>query len=148
MTRAISVLVATLVLLSVGWYVGHLPVRRNADRMRTMESAFQDEILDLTERALLAEGRGYLWQARAELVLAGHEIDQRNFSSASRHAQAARDLVVRAAGVPGLRIDLERVQTAMDSAMPRLGAMDPAAGEDVRRAASELERLLERTGQA
>ena len=148
MTRAISVLVATLVLLSVGWYVGHLPVRRQADRMKTMESAFQDELLELTERALLAEGRGYLWQARAELVLAAHEIDQRNFGSASRHAQAARDLVVRAAGVPGLRLNLETTQNAMDAAMTKLGAMDPAGRESVLRAASELERLLERTGQA
>ena len=148
MIRAISALVAVLVLLGVGWTVGHRPVARCHDRMEQLEAEFQARQSDLEQRAQTAEARGYLWQARAELLLASHEVDRRNFGTAGKHAEQARELLTRAAAVPHLTLDLSPVRDMVDSAVGKIEAMDPDSGAVLMRAASELGRLLEKTGHA
>jgi hypothetical protein len=148
MTRAVSVLVATLVLLGVGWFLGHRPVNLLENQLAALEEQCAQEVVRLSERARHSEARGYLWQARARLLLAKHEIDLRNFGSASEHAMRARDLITQTSAIPGVTLDLVAVHQMVESAIGKIMAMDAASEDVIMRAANELGRLLERVGQA
>jgi len=148
MMRAISVLVGVLILLAVGWYVGHRPVSGLQAEVERVEMEAADRQAALETRAQLAEARGYLWQARADILLASYDVSKMNYGTANEHAVAARDLLTRAAGTPGLTLDVSGVREMVDSAVGKIGAMEPDAHAVLMRAAAELARLLEKTGQA
>jgi hypothetical protein len=148
MTRAISVLIGVVLLLGVGWYVGHRPSSGLSRQLATLQEDCTHRTTELEARAQTAEARGRLWQARAELVLASHDVDQRNFGTANERATRAHDLITEAAADPGITMDLKPVQDMVNSAVGKVGALDPEAADVLARAASELGRLLERTGQA
>lgn len=148
MTRAISVVVGVLVLLTVGWFFGHRPVSDLQNRMEAQETAFQVEKADLEARAAIAEARGSLWAAHAELLLASQDVEDRNFGTASDRVTRARDLITRVQGTPGLVLDLGEVRDMTESALSQVGALDPKAPASLQRAAKELSRLLEKLGQA
>ena len=155
MARAISVLLAVLVLLGVGWYLGHRPVAgyRAASAelessFRASEKSFETRARDLEARASLAEAKSRLWQARAELLIGAMEVGKRNYGLAGERASRARDLVTHALGAPGLTMDLGSLRDMLDTAIGRIGAQDPQAGDLLQRAATELGRLLEQVGQA
>ena len=57
MTRPISVVVAVLVLLTVGWFFGQRPVSDLKNQLENQDKAFQIEKADLEVRANLAEAR-------------------------------------------------------------------------------------------
>ena len=148
MTRAISVVVGVLILLVVGWFFGHRPVSDLQGRLEAQESAFQIEKSDLEGRAALAEARGSLWAAHAELLLASQDVENRNFGTASDRVTRAGDLITRAQATPGLILELGEVRDLTESALSQVGALDPKAPATLRRAAEELSRLLEKVGQA
>jgi hypothetical protein len=148
MTRAVSVLVAVVVLLGVGWFFGHRPVSDLKKQLEEQEQEFQTRTADLESRAAVAEARGFLWAAHAELLLASQDVDKRNFGTASERVSRASDLITRVAGAPGVTIDLSEVQTLTESALAKIGTLDPSAPEILKRVAEELNRLLEKVGQA
>ena len=148
MTRAISVVAGVLVLLVVGWFFGHRPVSELRTRMEAQETAFQVEKADLEARAVIAEARGSLWAAHAELLLASQDVENRNFGTAADRVTRARDLITRVQGTPGLVLDLGEVRDLTESALSQVGALDPKAPASLQRAAQELSRLLEKLGQA
>lgn len=148
MIRAVSVVVAVLILLTVGWFFGHRPVGELRSRLEVQEAEFQAELTRLQSQASLAEARGFLWAAHAELLLAAQDVAQKNFGTASDRAARARDLITRAQSTPGLTMDLGEVRELTDAALTQIGALDPAAPEVLRRAAQELNRLLDRVEQA
>jgi hypothetical protein len=148
MTRAISVLIGVVLLLGVGWYVGHRPSAGLSKQLATLQEDCERRTTELEQRAQTAEARGRLWEARAELLLASHDVEDRNFGTANERATRAHDLITEAAGDPGITLDLKPVQDMVSSAVGKVGALDPEAGGVLARAASELGRLLEKTGQA
>jgi len=148
MTRAISVVVGVLVLLLVGWFFGHRPVSDLQSRLEAQDTAFQIEKADLEVRAALAEARGALWAAHAELLLAAQDVERKNFGTASNRVTRARDLITRAQATPGLTLELGEVRDLTESALSQIGSLDPAAPAALQRAAEELSRLLEKVGQA
>jgi hypothetical protein len=148
MTRAISVVVGVLVLLTVGWFFGHRPVSQLETRLEAQETAFQIEKADLEVRAAMAEARGSLWAAHAELMLAARDAEQKNYGTASDRVTRARDLITRVQATPGFTMELGEVRDLAESALSLIGAMDPAAPGALQRAADELSRLLEKVGQA
>ena len=155
MVRAISVLLAVLVLLGVGWYLGHRPVAAMRTAAAQLESAtlqraqdFEAKARALEERVAMAEARSQLWRARAELLVAAGDVGQSNYGLAAERASRARDLVTHALAAPGFTLDLGAVRDMLDSAIGKIGAQDRDAGAVLTRAAAELGRLLEQAGQA
>jgi hypothetical protein len=148
MTRAVSVMIAVLVLLGVGWFFGQRPVSGLKRQLEEQEQAFLTENADLELRANTAEAKGLLWAAHAEILIATQDVAQKNFGTASDRVSRARDLITRAAGIPGITLDLGEVRDITESALTQIGALDPGAPETLKRAASELNRLLQKVGQA
>ncbi len=148
MVRVIAVLVAVVILLTLGWYIGHRPVPVLRTQLAASRADCQKQAADLERRALDAEARGYLWQARAEILLAAHDVEQRNYGTATDRATQARDLLTRTAGTAGVTLDLGSIRDMVDSAVGKLGAAEPGARDVLLRAASELGRILEKAGQA
>ena len=148
MVRAISVLAAVLVLLGVGWYLGHRPVSALQTQVSELQAQYEKRAQDLEGRAALAEAKGRLWQARAELLVAAGHAGQDNFGLAADRASRARDLITHALGTPGLAMDLGPVRDMLDTAIDKLEALESDAGEVLSRADAELGRLLEQAGQA
>src|SRR5262245_49533188 len=102
MARAISVILAVLLLLSVGWFIGHRQVavvQRGYDRDK---AAWHEREVDLLARANLAEARGMLRLAEAELLLAADDASEKNYGLAGSRARHAQDLIVKAAAIPGI----------------------------------------------
>ena len=92
------------------------------------------------ERALRAsELRHDLREAHASLLGARVELDERNFSSASRHLDNARSLLRRAEERGQrlgwrdevTRLNLERFEADIDKAQRLLGQLDPGAASGV-----------------
>ena len=148
MVRAISVIVAVLLLLSVGWFIGHRPVaalQRGYERDRAI---WHEREVDLIARANLAEARGMLRLAEAELLLAADDASEKNYGLAGSRARRAQDLIVKAAAVPGVTLPLGDVQNEVQSAQEKAEAADPRTTDLLRLAAGEVRRLLEQSGQA
>jgi hypothetical protein len=148
MMRAISVVVAVLVLLVVGWYFGQRPASGLKKDLAAQGEECAKRLSALEERALQAEARGWLWAAHAELLLAANDVERRNFGTAGERVARARDRITQAAGVVGNPEELGRVRDVVGSISALVAALDPEARELLLRAAAELERLLERVGQA
>lgn len=148
MTRAISVLVAVLALLTVGFFLGRRPVGDYRQQLETQSTEYLQKLTEAQEKASRAEARGMLWEARAELLLAAHDVDLKNFGTAAERTTRARDLVTRASAVPGNTLDLNQAQQTLGAAGRKLGSMEPDAKMLLLRAASELGRLLDKAGQA
>lgn len=148
MARAVSILIATLLLLGVGWAVGNRPASRANARLAAAEKAFTQELGDLHAKLALTEARGYLWEARAHLLMSIADLDERNYGSAGEHASLAHDLIVRAASTPGLQMDLSLTRDMAGSVMGKIEAMDPDARPLAERVMDELGRLLDRVGAA
>ena len=148
MTRAVSVMVAVLVLLGVGWFFGQRPVSGLKRQLEEQEQAFLDEKADLEVRANTAEAKGLLWAAHAEILIATQDVVRKNFGTASDRVSRARDLITQAAGLPGITLDLGGVRDITESALTQIGALDPGAPETLKLAASELNRILQKVGQA
>ena len=70
MMRALSVLVGVLVLLCVGWFLGNRPVSVLKSELKQQTEVFANERADLKIKATVAEARGFLWVAHAELLMA------------------------------------------------------------------------------
>jgi hypothetical protein len=148
MVRAISVIVAVLLLLSVGWFVGHRQVtaiRRGYEHDR---AAWHEREVDLVTKANLAEARGMLRLAEAELLLAADDASEKNYGLAGSRARRAQDLIVKAAAVPGVTLPLGDVRNEVQSAQERAEAADSRAADLLRLAAGDLRRILEQSGQA
>lgn len=148
MIRALSVLVGVLVLLSVGWFLGNRPVSGLKSELEQQTADFAVDRADLELKANLAEARGFLWTAHAELLLAGVDLENLNFGTAADRVSRAQDFLTRAAGKPGMTVDLETARTLVASAVTQIGAMNQSAGSTVARAAEELGRVLEKAGRA
>ncbi len=169
MVRAISVLLAVLVLLGVGWYLGQRPVTALKSATAEIETSGlkRSQDLDLQargfeeraqalearartaeERAAVAEAKSELWQARSEMLVGAIEAGKLSFSRSKEWATAARDRVTHAMGVPGMTLDLGPVRDMLDTAVRKLTEGDSDASNVLMRAATELRRLLEQAGQA
>lgn len=148
MTRAVSVMVAVVVLLGVGWFFGHRPVSRLNHQLDEQIQAFETQKADLERRANTAEAKGLLWAAHAELLLATQDVGQKNFGTASDRVSRARDLITQAAGMPAIAFDLGEVRDLTEAALQQIGALDADSPETLKRAASELSRILQKVGQA
>jgi hypothetical protein len=148
MTRAISVLGAVVVLLAVGWYFGHRPVSRLERTLLQEQEACADQAQELQAQARMAEARGYLWTVEGELILAAQDVESRNFGTASSRVTRARDLLGAATDALAPGAEMEPVREGVLSALERIDALDPAAGEVLLRTAAALNRLLESVGSA
>jgi len=148
MARAISVIVAVLLLLSVGWFVGHRQVVALQHVYARDRSAWQAREVDLMARANQAEAKSMLRLAQAELLLAADDASEKNYGLAGSRARRAQDLIVRAAAVPGVTMPLGDLRNEVQSAQERAEAADPRAADLLRLAAGDLGRLLEQSGQA
>jgi len=132
-----------LILLVVGYSLGRRPVgplRAELDSRRTSE---QKRIATAEKKAALAEARGYLWQARAELLLASLEVERTNFGTAAERTRSAEDLIVRAAGVAGLGLNLDEAQQLVEAAAGKIADLDGEAKGALENASNLLGRLLE-----
>lgn len=145
MKRAVAVLVAVIVLLAAGWWLGHRSTGALQSRVEALELDLTTRTDSLEAAVRQAEARGYLWQARAELLLAAHDVEQKNFGTANQRAVRARDLIQRAAA-PRIGVDLGDVPQMVDSAIGKTGALDLDAVDVLNRAAAELGRRLEAAG--
>jgi hypothetical protein len=148
MTRALSVLAAVIILLGVGWYLGHRPVGGLKKQMEEQAARFEKERGDLKQRVAVAEARGRLWAAHAELVLAADDASARNFGLAAERLERAHDMIIRAAAVPGMILPLDSVRELVETAQAALEQPEPDVAETLNRAASELNRILNRMGHA
>ena len=148
MVRVISVLVATLVLLGVGWFVGHRPVERLQASLDRQTEACARERQDLEARVRDAEARATLWSAHAALLRAARDVEARNFGTASEAAEEAAGKITQVAGWPGVTFHLGEVSGLVGSARARISALDGGAAEALKLAAAELTRILEKVGQA
>lgn len=144
MNRAIAVVLATLLLLAVGFFMGRRPVSRLAAEVDSVRAENRIRIGELEARASLAEARGYLWQARARLLMAAIAVERSNFGTASEHASEARDLLTRAASAPDLHLDLTEVQGKVEAAVERIHALDTGARGALEQAAAALGQILDR----
>lgn len=143
MRRAIMVIVATVILLLVGYAVGRRPVGPLRQAVEDVKVEFQEKEAELRTRASLAEAQGYLWQARAELLVASLDVDRNNFGNASERSARARDLLQRAAGVPGMTLDLTEVHERLEEALEKVAALDPAAKGALVQVSEALGRALD-----
>jgi len=148
MVRAISVIVAVLLLLSVGWFLGHRQVAALERGFARDRAAWHEREVDLIARANVAEARGMLRLAEAELLLAADDASEKNYGLAGSRARRAQDLIVKAAAVPGVTLPLGDVRNEVQSAQERAEAADPRAIDLLRLAAGDLRRILEQSGQA
>ena len=148
MVRAISVIVAVLLLLSVGWFVGHRQVVTLQNVYARDRSAWQAREVDLMARANQAEAKGMLRLAQAELLLAADDASEKNYGLAASRARHAQDLIVKAIAVPGVTMPLGDLRNEVQSAQERADAADPRSADLLRLAAGDLGRLLEQSGQA
>lgn len=146
MLRAISVVLAVLVLLGVGWYFGHRPLRVLEERHAMEATAWRNREADLLQKAGLSEARGMLRLAEAELLVASSEAKARNFGVAGSRTRKAQDLIVQAAGIPGTALELGPIRDQVEAAHAKVEAMDPGSPDLLRFAADELRRILERVG--
>lgn len=147
MIRALSVLVAVLVLLGVGWFLGHRPVARLERDLQEKQAELQAVRDELTARISAIEARGYLYSAHAELLMAAGDVERRNFGDASSRADRAHELITRAASDPGVPLPLDPVQDLLESARERLDRTEPEAVDLLKRAASELNRIVNQLDQ-
>jgi hypothetical protein len=148
MVRAISVVLAVLLLLSVGWFVGHRQIVTVEHAYARDRAAWHQREVDLVARANLAEAQGMLRLAEAELLLAADDASEKNYGLAGSRARRAQDLITKAAGIPGVSISLGDVRNQVESASGKVEAADPRSMDLLRAAAAELRRLLELSGQA
>jgi hypothetical protein len=148
MIRALSVLVAVLVLLGVGWFLGHRPVARLERDLQEKQAELQAVRDELTARISAIEARGLLHSAHAELLMAASDAERRNFGDAAGRADHARELITRAAAAPGVPLPLDPVRDLLESAREGLDRMDADAIDLLKGAASELNRILNRLDQA
>jgi hypothetical protein len=148
MARAISVVLAVLLLLAVGWFVGHRQVVA-IERVHARDrGAWHEREVELQIRASTAEARGMLRLAEAELLLAAGDAADKNYGLAGSRARRAQDLIVKAAAVPGVVLPLGDVRNQVQSAQDKAEAADPRSTDLLRLAAGEVRRLLEQSGQA
>ena len=148
MVRAISVVVAVLLLLSVGWFVGHRQVAVLERGYARDRATWQAREVELIARANLAEAQGMLRLAEAELLLAADDASEKNYGLAGSRARRAQDLIIKAAAVPGVTMPLGDLRNEVQSAQEKAEAADPRATDLLRMAAGDVRRLLEQSGQA
>jgi len=144
MARAISVIVGTLILLSVGFYLGSRPGEKAIEQLDASRTDFQVKIGEFEARALEAESRRDLWRARSELLAAALLAGDGDYEHAIIGAEWALDLLIRANARPGMHLDLSELQTSMESAVTLLRLGDVEAARVLRRSAEELGILLDR----
>jgi hypothetical protein len=118
--------------------------KQNAEQ----ETRFQAEKGELESRLAVAEARGLLWAAHAELMLASGDAAARNFGLATERVTRAHGLITRAAATPGMILPLDPVRELVDTAREALKEPDPDVSTVLNRAASELDRMLNRMGNA
>jgi hypothetical protein len=141
-------LAAVVILLGVGWFLGHRPVGGLEKRLQDQETRFQDQRSELEQKAAVAEARGSLWTAHAELLLAANDVTARNLGLAMDRVERAGDLITRAAATPGMILPLEPVRELVDTAREQLKQPNPGVADVLKRAAAELNRVLNRMGHA
>jgi hypothetical protein len=142
--RVITVILAGLILLGSGYFVGRRPVSRLRAEVEAAHQQVKLRVGELESEKAQAEATGYLWQARAELLVASLDVEKANYGTASERAKRAAELITRAGAVPGLRLDLNEVQGLVTGAEERIGALDPQAQTALVAAATALGRLLDR----
>jgi len=148
MTRAVSILAAVIVLLAVGWYLGHRPVSRLERKLQAEQAECAERVQELQAGARTAEARGYLWTVEGELILAARDVGKKNFGTASGRVTRARDLLGDAIDALALDQELEpvRVREGVLSGLSRIEALDPAAENILLQTATELNQFLESVG--
>lgn len=146
MTRAVSILAAVIVLLAVGWYLGHRPVSRLERKLQAEQAECAERVQELQAGARTAEARGYLWTVEGELILAARDVGKKNFGTASGRVTRARDLLGDAIDALALDQELEPVREGVLSGLSRIEALDPAAENILLQTATELNQFLESVG--
>jgi len=141
--RVVAIIVGTVLLLSVGFLLGRRPVGRLNEKVQQLTEAQTLVTAELRERAALAEARSYLWQARALLLIASQDVEQKNFGQAGQKTAEAQRLITRAAGVEGMHVDVGGVQEAVSAAVQALEALDPGARETLVNASRMLGAILD-----
>ena len=148
MVRVISVIVAVLLLLGVGWFVGHRQVTGLERGFARDRSAWAEREAELLSRTNLAEARAMLRLAEAELLLASEDAADKNYGLAGSRARRAQDLIIKAAGIPGMVLPLGDVRNQVEGAHEKVETADERSSDLLRMAAMELRRILEQSGQA
>jgi hypothetical protein len=144
MARPIAVIVGSVILLAVGFYLGSRPASRLSAQIEEASTEFQVKIAEFERRALEAEDAAALHEVRAGLYAAAHAAVSREMTEASLRGQVALDLLVRTEGRPTMTTDLDAVRALIERALSASRAGDPDAGPRYLAAAEELGLLLER----
>lgn len=143
MRRAITVIIATLILLAVGFYLGQRPVKPLRNTVDQLSGEMKAQVAQLQKAQALADARADLYQASSELYAAAAHATRSNFGLATEKARHAGDLITRASAVPGVDIDTSAVQSAITAALEKLTALDASARDVLESAAEDLARLLD-----
>jgi hypothetical protein len=144
MNRLVTVIVGSVILVLVGYFLGARPVGGLKDELSVAKEQHAIEIEALKVQASDALGEGYLWQARAQLLVAAQDVGANNFGTAASRVTNALELLQTARTLPNLSINLGEVEGMVIRALKAAKALDPIAGSQILGAASELGLLLER----
>ena len=144
MARPIAVIVGSLLLLGVGFFLGSRPASRLSAQLEEATVEFQEKVADFELRALEAEDAAALQEVRAGLYAAAHAAVSREMTEATLRGEAARDLLVRTEGRPTVHLDLDPVRDLVDRALEASRSGNPDAGPRYLAAAEELGVLLDR----
>jgi hypothetical protein len=144
MARPLAVIIGSLLLLGVGFFLGSRPAARLSGQLEEASTEFQVKVAEFERRALEAEDAAALQAVRAGLYAAAHAAVSREMTEATLRGQAALDLLVRTEGNPTMTVDLDPVHALLERALVASRAGDPDAGPRFLAAAEELGLLLDR----
>lgn len=146
MTRAISVVAAVIVLLAVGWFFGNRPVSGLKRTLAEERQDCEEQVQQIRAEARKTEALGHLWTVEGELILAGQDVTKKNFGTASGRVTRARDLLIAAGEALDTSDELAPMVAGVRTALQRIEALDPSAGEPLLRTAADLNSFLESEG--
>jgi len=143
LNRVVAIIAGTLILLAVGFFLGRRPVGHLNAQVKQLTEMQEKQTAQLREQAALAEAKGYLWQARARLLIASRDVEDKNFGKAGDQVAEAQKLLTRAAAVESLHIDVSAVQDLVGAAAEAVTALDAGAVDALVRASQLLGSILE-----
>ena len=144
MNRVIAVVVGAFVLLLVGYLMGSRPVGGLKEEIKELKQLHTEELNRVRTQAHDALGEGYLWQARAQFMVAAQDVAESNFGTAANRVAEAVDLVQRAQALPSISLNLGPVESQAAKALEAVRSLKPESQEQLLKVASDLGALLER----
>ncbi|NNF06956.1 MAG: hypothetical protein HKN21_09365 [Candidatus Eisenbacteria bacterium] len=144
MTRVLSLILGTVILLGIGFYLGRRPVKDLAKQVDEVRSHSQIRMGEMEAQASLAEARSLLSEARADLLQASFEAGEKRFETASVLTDKAKEALIQSSRISGMDLDLSEADAMIERAVVQLGNDNPAAKRTLAQAALLLAQALDR----